>query len=76
MKASELKDKIDALSEQLEKSNAEIIQEVQTLKDELADAEIPTAATESLERLGTLVQALDDRNPDSTPEAKSAKKKK
>lgn len=65
MKLSELQGKLDALNTQLDKSTAEIVAEVQTLKDSLGGVELPADAQASLDRLATKVQALDDLNPDA-----------
>ena len=45
-----------------------IIEEVQALKDGLGDTEIPAEAQTHLDNLTARLQALDDLNPDATPE--------
>lgn len=61
MKISELKGRIDRVSETTDK----ILKEVTTLKDSLKDADIPQDAQASLDRLEGLVKQVDDQIPDS-----------
>lgn len=67
MKLSDLQAKLDALKVQLDKTKAEILAEVENLKKQLADVELPEGATASLEALTGKVQELDDLNPDAAP---------
>jgi len=64
---AELSAKLTAIGDQLEKAKNEIVAEVQTLKDALANTTITPEADASLTRLQGLAQGLDDLNPDATP---------
>lgn len=66
-KLSELEAKLTALADQLNKGIDEVVAEVAALKDALANTEIPQTAQDSLDRLTSLVQKLDDLNPDTPP---------
>ena len=65
MKISELNGSLNALSTQLDKATGEIVAEIQTLKDALANVDIPADAKASLDALTAKAQALDDLNPDA-----------
>lgn len=64
---AELKGQIDAISAQLDKASAEILAEIKTLEDKLANTTIPDDAQASIDSLKAKVQALDDINPDQPP---------
>lgn len=62
---SELQGKLEAVNTQLAKASTEIVSAVQTLRDELAAAQVLTpGAEQALTNLQTVAQALDDLNPD------------
>lgn len=76
-----LTEKIDEVSAQLEKANAEIVaakardaqmrqdllDEISRLQDSLADAEVPPETEASINRLTGIAQATDDIHPDEPP---------
>ena len=66
-KLSELEGKLTALADQFAKGIDEVVAEIKTLTDALANVDIPTGAQASLDRLTTLAQKLDDLNPDQPP---------
>lgn len=60
--------KLSELSGVLEAVNMTLVKiqtEVQTLKDSLTNAAIPTDAQASLDRLTALAKAVDELNPDA-----------
>lgn len=61
-KVSSLAGTLGAVVTTLEK----VLQEVETLKGQLGDAEIPADAQATLDRLTALATQLDELNPDST----------
>lgn len=65
IKNTELAAAIEAINTQLDKASTEIFDEIKTLTDSLGNVEIPQEAQDSLDRLKTKVQALDDLNPDA-----------
>ncbi len=66
-KLNELEAKLTAIDDQLEKATKEILGEIQSLKDQLGNVDIPPGAQASLDKLTALAQALDDINPDVPP---------
>lgn len=56
-------DKLNALADQLDKAKAEIVAAVQELKDQIERGE-----TLDFSRVDAAAQALDDLNPDASPE--------
>jgi hypothetical protein len=65
MKLSELSATLSALDAKLTKAQAEILNRITELQAALADAEVPVAATEALDRLSAAAVALDDIVPDA-----------
>lgn len=51
----------------LDKAKTEILAEIQTLKDQTADADLPEDASATIARLAEKAQGLDDVVPDELP---------
>lgn len=64
MKVSELQARVNQQADQLQK----VVAEVQALKDSInnSDVELPEEAVAALDRLSSLLQQVDDINPDTT----------
>lgn len=67
MKVSELAGALESIETQLGKAKTEIVAEIKTLQDALADVDVPANAEASIGRLKGLAQGLDDLNVDPAP---------
>lgn len=66
-KVTELAEKLNMINDQLHKASGEIIGQINTLQDALTDVELPQEATDAMNELASIAQALDDLNPDAPP---------
>jgi hypothetical protein len=64
---NELAGKLNAINAQLHKASGEIIDRINTLQDSLSNVDLPEEATDAMNELAALAQALDDLNPDAPP---------
>lgn len=63
MKVNELTNVVTALADQLTKASGEINTQLEVLRN----ADLPQEAVDAVNRIASVVQALDDLNPDATP---------
>lgn len=73
-KLNELEGKLDNIEKNLDEAQIELTKEIETLREELANTEIPAGASASLDRLTTKAQALANiiPNPPEAPAAPTA----
>lgn len=64
MKLNELAARLTALDVRIDKVQAEILAEIQKLKDALGDVDVPEAASTAIANIEAKVGSLDDRNAD------------
>jgi hypothetical protein len=66
-KLTDLAERLNAISSQLDKAKIEIVNAIAALTEALANQEIPAAAQAALDNLASVARDLDELNPDAPP---------